>query len=131
MDYQGYDKDFNLADKVALITGGAAGIGRAIATLYALKGASLVLADLSPGVHDAGKAISSAKSIFWSIMPGVALLEPALEVSPSNWDKKRKLPAGRFAEPEEIAACALFLASDATNMITGSNLVIARGYTIQ
>ena len=37
MDYQGYDKDFTPAGKVALITGGAAGIGRAIATLYALK----------------------------------------------------------------------------------------------
>jgi glycerol dehydrogenase len=44
---------------------------------------------------------------------------------------KRKLPAGRFADPDEIAACALFLASDATNMITGSNLVIDGGYTIQ
>src|SRR5450631_2144183 len=46
MDYQGYDRDFNLTGKVALITGGAAGIGKAIATLYALKGANLILADL-------------------------------------------------------------------------------------
>ena len=44
---------------------------------------------------------------------------------------KRKLPAGRFADPDEIAACALFLASQAANMITGSNLVIDGGYTIQ
>jgi len=44
---------------------------------------------------------------------------------------KRKLPAGRFADPDEIAACALFLASNATDMITGSNLVIDGGYTIQ
>ena len=57
MDYQGYDRDFNLTNKVALITGGAAGIGKAIATLYSLKGASLILADLSPAVHDAAKQI--------------------------------------------------------------------------
>jgi NAD(P)-dependent dehydrogenase (short-subunit alcohol dehydrogenase family) len=44
---------------------------------------------------------------------------------------KRKLPAGRFAYPEEIAAAALYLASDASDMINGANLVIDGGYTIQ
>lgn len=44
---------------------------------------------------------------------------------------KKKIPAGRFAEPEEIAAAAVFLASDAANLVTGENLVIDGGYTIQ
>ena len=44
---------------------------------------------------------------------------------------KKKIPAGRFAYPEEIAACALFLASEAAAMINGANLVIDGGYTIQ
>ena len=44
---------------------------------------------------------------------------------------KKKIPAGRFGYPEEVAACAVFLASDAAGMITGSNLVIDGGYTIQ
>ena len=44
---------------------------------------------------------------------------------------KEKIPAGRFAYPEEIAACGLFLASNAADMITGENLVIDGGYTIQ
>lgn len=39
-------------------------------------------------------------------------------------------PAGRYCKPEEIAMAALFLASDAANMITGENLVVDGGYTI-
>ena len=44
---------------------------------------------------------------------------------------KKKIPAGRFAMPEEIAAAVLFLASSCANMITGENLIIDGGYTIQ
>lgn len=38
-------------------------------------------------------------------------------------------PAGRFCKPMEVAAAALFLACDASNMVTGSNLVVDGGYT--
>ncbi len=44
---------------------------------------------------------------------------------------KRKIPVGRFAQPEEIAHAALFLASEGAAMITGANLVVDGGYTIQ
>ncbi len=44
---------------------------------------------------------------------------------------KRKIPTGRFAQPDEIAIAALYLASGAAGMITGENLVIDGGYTIQ
>lgn len=46
-------------------------------------------------------------------------------------EMKKKIPAGRFGYPEEIAAAALFLSSDAAAMITGANLVVDGGYTIQ
>lgn len=44
---------------------------------------------------------------------------------------KKKIPAGRFGYPEEVAAVALFLASDAAGLITGENIVIDGGYTVQ
>jgi len=44
---------------------------------------------------------------------------------------KRKIPLQRFCHPEEVAAAALYLCSDAANLVTGENLVIDGGYTIQ
>lgn len=41
---------------------------------------------------------------------------------------KKLIPAGRFAEPEEIAAAALFLASDASLMINGADLPVDGGF---
>lgn len=50
-----------LAGKVALITGAARGIGRAIAMRYAAEGCSLALSDLDlPGAQDAAQACRAA-----------------------------------------------------------------------
>jgi NAD(P)-dependent dehydrogenase (short-subunit alcohol dehydrogenase family) len=43
---------------------------------------------------------------------------------------KKRIPTGRFAFPEEIAAAAVFLASSGANMINGADLLIDGGYTI-
>ena len=255
MEFTGYDKDFRLQGKTALITGAASGIGHAVATLFHEKGANLILVDLNPAISEIGRqiapdpqrvaavvaditqasqrerAVGEGLSKFGAIdilvnNAGIALLDPALETSEAHWDKtmglnlkapfflaqrvgsemirrgggkivnlasqagvialerhaaycaskaaiismtkvlalewarhniqvnaisptvvltelgkkawagdvgeqmKKKIPAGRFAYPEEIAACALFLASEAAAMINGENLVIDGGYTI-
>ena len=44
---------------------------------------------------------------------------------------KKLIPSRRFAQPEEVALAALYLASPAAAMINGADLAIDGGYTIQ
>lgn len=252
----GFDIDFGLTGKVALVTGAAQGIGSAIAGLYARKGADIVLVDRLELVNQTAETMSETGR---EILPltadltehadvctvvreavdrfaridilvncaGVALLDAAEDLSADWWDRtiavnltapfvlsqlvalemkrtgggkiinlasqagvialerhvaycsskagligmtkalalewakykitvnaisptvvltelgkkawagavgedmKAKIPVGRFAQPDEIAAAAVFLASGAADMITGENLIIDGGYTIQ
>ena len=44
---------------------------------------------------------------------------------------KLRIPTRRFAQPEEVALAALYLASGAAGMVNGENLVVDGGFTIQ
>lgn len=245
-----------LDSKVALITGAAAGIGKAIAEAYLDQGARVVLVDRNPEIEVIATELSGASSKAIGIVAdltnstsleaavkkaiaffggidilvnsaGVVELEPAETFSEANWDKtmsinlksvfmmcqavgqhmlergtgriinlasqagvvaldqhlaycaskagvismtkvlalewsprgvnvnaisptvvltelgrkawageageamKQKIPTRRFAEPEEIAMAALYLAGPGSGMISGENLVIDGGYTAQ
>lgn len=248
-----YEDGFNLTGRVAVVTGAAAGIGYAVCELFAAQGASLVMLDICPDVHDVAKklpgnhlsivcnvadleqindAVKQAEGRFKKIdilvnNAGVALLNKADVVTEKEWDTtmainlkapfflsqavahnmekngggqivnvasqasvialdrhvaycsskaavasmtevlaiewagsgitvnavsptvvetalgkkawagevgeamKKKIPVGRFAQPEEIAAAVLYLVSEHSHIITGANLVIDGGYTIQ
>ena len=256
MEYKGFDRSFGLEGKVAMVTGAAQGIGKAIAVMYAGKGADLVLVDLKPEVSATEElvrkmgrnvisvvadltqtdqidaAVTAAISEYGRIdilanNAGVVFLDDAENLGEDEWDRtmainlkavfmvaqtvgrqmikagggkiinmasqaglvaldnhvaycaskagvisvtktlafewgqfginvnsisptviltelgkkawagevgeamKKLIPAGRFGYPEEVAAVALFLASDAADLITGENIVIDGGYTIK
>jgi NAD(P)-dependent dehydrogenase (short-subunit alcohol dehydrogenase family) len=241
------DLSFSLDGKVAVITGGASGIGAAIASAYAAKGAKVVILDLTvasePGdvaaftcdVTDQTSVVAAVDQVMQlhgriDVLvnsAGVVQLAPAEELSLSAWNTtlavnltgafllcqtvgrimlqqrrgkvinlasqaasvalvahaaycaskfglvgltkvlasewagrgvtantisptvvltelgrkawegpkgdrlKEQIPTGRFAYPEEIAAAAVFLASDAADMINGADLLVDGGYTIR
>lgn len=117
MEYKGFDKNFGLEGKVALVTGSAQGIGKAIVELYAEKGANIVMVDLLEKVKDVAKEVSEKfgvkvlpivgditdKKIVDGIVKesinqfdridilvnsaGVALLDDAENLSETYWDK--------------------------------------------
>ncbi|WP_338721904.1 D-threitol dehydrogenase [Pseudomonas tolaasii] len=247
-----WNQAFDLTGRCAVITGGAAGIGLACATLLVERGARVALLDRDPSVVEVATRLGSGHlgiavdlgrigqiqhtidSVFEHFQrldylinsAGVVLLDKAVEVSESAWDTtldinlkasffvaqacarhmlvqgsgrvvnlasqaavigldrhvaycaskaaivgmtkvlamewapqinvnaisptivetalgkkawagevgekaKLQIPAGRFAQPEEIAGLALYLLSDAAQMITGANMVIDGGYSIQ
>lgn len=71
-----------------------------------------------------------------TIHPGV-VETPLLEVSNGTFGEeelealRQKYPLKRFGKPEDIAHCAVYLLSDASSWMTGSNLLIDGGFTLK
>ncbi|MGY3764956.1 GolD/DthD family dehydrogenase [Vagococcus vulneris] len=254
MDYQKFDINFGLNDKVAVITGGLSGIGEAITEIFIKKGARVVIFDVNERTNamaqdkygksaigltvdvtqkdQVERAVAETIKVYNKIdvlvnSAGVCFLDDAENLAEPAWDKtfdinvkgsfltaqaigktmianhggkiinmasqaalvaldnhvayaaskgailsmtkvlayewaqfninvnsisptivmtelgkkawsgkvgddmKKEIPIGRFGYPDEVAACALFLAADASNLMTGENMVIDGGYTIK
>jgi len=104
---------------------GIVGTGMAVA-YHASKGASRLLTKTV--------AVELAKYNIRvnSIHPGIirtAMTEDILQDEQTSKQFLGTTPLGRAAEPEEVAYGALFLASDESSFMTGSELVIDGGWT--
>lgn len=68
-----------------------------------------------------------------SVHPGFIdtpmLQHPEVETVGSGNDLLRRVPAGRMADPHEVAQLVAFLASDHSSYCTGSEFVIDGGFT--
>ena len=118
---QGKGKIINMASQAATVA-----LDQNVAycaSKFAVVGLTKVLAS-----EWAGRGVTAN-----SISPTVVLTD----LGKAAWDNpngdaiKKLIPKGRFAEPEEIAATAVFLASDASDMINGADLLIDGGYTVR
>lgn len=69
-----------------------------------------------------------------SVHPG-PIATPMTEASRSDPERRQRsmnsTPMGRYGQPEDIAYGVMFLASDESSYMTGSELVIDGGYTAQ
>jgi NAD(P)-dependent dehydrogenase (short-subunit alcohol dehydrogenase family) len=71
--------DFMLNDKVAIITGGGSGIGKAIAELFAAKGARLALLGRSESVRQTAHALGERVHHFILDVTDFARVQPTVE----------------------------------------------------
>jgi len=118
------------------------------------KKASVVFISSISGVHvssPGGSVYSASKAAINGIMQGMAidLAGRGIRVNSINpgmvetdillgsgiteeqlLEEKKKYPLKRFAQPSEIAYAAIYLLSDASQWVTGSNLKVDGGYTI-
>ena len=69
-----------------------------------------------------------------SVHPGpinAPMMQEIIDVPDKHVENKARVPMGRFGEPEEVANAILFLASDESSFVTGSELVVDGGITAQ
>ena len=100
---------------------------------------------VSNAMYASSKAALSqfAKVLALELMPQkirVNCIEPAFvetgmlnkyEISDKMDEIRANAPFGRFLEPAEVAQAVIYLLSDATKLITGSNLVMDGGFLIK
>ena len=105
--------DLGLKGKVAVITGGSVGIGLAIAEGLAAEWGAR------------GVRVNAVAPTYINT-PMTALGKTNTPMFDAWIDGT---PMARMGEPDEIAAVVLFLASDASSLLTGSIVLADGGYT--
>ena len=115
------------------------------ASIVFISSISAFYPSVSNAMYASSKAALSqfAKVLALELMPQkirVNCIEPAFvetgmlnkyEISDKMDEIRANAPFGRFLEPAEVAQAAIYLLSDATKLITGSNLVMDGGFLIK
>ena len=114
------------AGRVINIASQAASVGLEGHLAYCASKAGLIGLTRALAVEWGGRGISVN-----AISPTVVLTDLGRNVWAGEKGEafKKLIPSGRFAYPCEIAAVALFLASDAAAMINGADIPVDGGYT--
>ncbi|KAK7403734.1 hypothetical protein QQX98_010473 [Neonectria punicea] len=104
--------------------------------------AILVNVPQTQAAYNASKAavvhLAKSLAVEWTSFARVNCVSPGfiatdmLEVHPKEWRDRwfTMIPGARLCEPAELKGSYVFLASDASSYMTGSNLVIDGGYTL-
>ena len=115
------------------------------ASIVFISSISAFYPSVSNAMYASSKAALSqfAKVLALEVMPQkirVNCIEPAFvetgmlnkyEISDKMDEIRANAPFGRFLEPTEVAQAAIYLLSDATKLVTGSNLVMDGGFLIK
>ena len=115
------------------------------ASIVFISSISAFYPSVSNAMYASSKAALSqfAKVLALEVMPQkirVNCIEPAFvetsmlnkyEISDKMDEIRANAPFGRFLEPVEVAQAAIYLLSDATKLVTGSNLVMDGGFLIK
>ena len=115
------------------------------ASIVFISSISAFYPSVSNAMYASSKAALSqfAKVLALELMPQkirVNCIEPAFvetsmlnkyDISDKMDEIRSNAPFGRFLEPKEVAQAAIYLLSDATKLVTGSNLVMDGGFLIK
>jgi NAD(P)-dependent dehydrogenase (short-subunit alcohol dehydrogenase family) len=114
----------NISSSAAIRAVGRGNLGPVVYT--AAKGAIRSMTNLL------GKSFGSINVRINSIYPGLiatGLTAPALANPQFLEETLKSVPLGRVGQPEDIAYCALYLASDAASFVTGQDFIVDGGAT--